>query len=97
MCADPTDSCIQHNTSNLDCFTDGIIQARRTVPGQTFLITEFNCGLGSPCAGVAYAAAFLLRTVNALRTHAISALSWWCVLHHSATIARDNDTIPMSD
>ena len=37
----PTDGCIQANssTSNLDCFTDGIIAARKQVPNQTFLVT----------------------------------------------------------
>lgn len=73
----PSDACIQTNSSDLDCFANNIIAARQQVPNEKFLITEFNCGLGQPCAGVPYAAAFLLRTVNALRMHDITAISWW--------------------
>lgn len=79
----PTDAC---NTapdarSRLDCFTDGIIAARKQAPGHTFLMTEFNCGWRNNAIhdgeSKSYAAAFMFRTVNALRMHDISALSWW--------------------
>ena len=49
--------------------------------GHTFLMTEFNCGWKNSAIhdgeSKAYAAAFMFRTVNALRMHDISALSWW--------------------
>jgi hypothetical protein len=42
----PTDACnsAPDSRSRLDCFTDGIIAARKQAAGHTFLMTEFNCG-----------------------------------------------------
>ena len=73
--------------AHLDCFTDSIIAARNLVPAEhEFLLTEFNCGWGDTQIhdgeSKAYAASFLLRTVNALRLHNISALSWWTFSSH---------------
>eukprot|EP00658_Telonema_sp_P-2_P076780 TRINITY_DN6795_c0_g1_i4.p1 TRINITY_DN6795_c0_g1~~TRINITY_DN6795_c0_g1_i4.p1 ORF type:complete len:345 (-),score=57.25 TRINITY_DN6795_c0_g1_i4:273-1307(-) len=79
----PTDTCnsAPDARTNLDCFTDGIISARQQAGNHSFLITEFNCGWKNDQIhdgeSTSYAAAFLFRTVNKLRMHDISALSWW--------------------
>ena len=79
----PTDACNSKPDARLrlDCFTDGIIAARQQARDHTFLLTEFNCGWRNNAIhdgeSKAYAAAFMLRTVNQLRLHNVSALSWW--------------------
>ena len=79
----PTDACNSRPDARtwLDCFTDGIIAARKQAANHTFLLTEFNCGWKNSAIhdgeSKAYAASFLFRTVNALRMHDMSALSWW--------------------
>lgn len=79
----PTDACNTQPDARtaLDCFTDGIIAARRQAAGHTFLLTEFNCGWRNTeihdGESHAYAASFLFRTVDKLAPHNMSALSWW--------------------
>jgi hypothetical protein len=42
----PTDWCdsAKDARTNLDCFTDNILNARKQAAGYPFLITEYNCG-----------------------------------------------------
>ena len=80
----PTDWCnaeLDRDTlSNMDCFTDNIINARKQAHGYPFLITEYNCGWKNDDIhdgeSKSYAAAFAFRTVNILR-NTVDALSWW--------------------
>ena len=101
----PTDACnAAHDArSRLDCFTDGVIAAREQAAGHTFLMTEFNCGWRNNAIhdgeSKAYAASFMLRTVNVLRLHDVSALSWWpqgsgalSLCHHRSPAAPDSLT-----
>ena len=77
----PTDSC-NGNPAKLDCFTAAIISAKAQAAARTpFLITEYSCGWQNTHIhdgeSFAYAASFALRTVNALRSAGLEALSWW--------------------
>ena len=66
----PTDACntAQDARSRLDCFTDGIIAARKQAAGHTFLMTEFNCGWKNNAIhdgeSKAYAASFMAGRCN---------------------------------
>lgn len=79
----PTDWCTSEKNASKDpdCFTNAILSVRAQALDHPFYMTEFNCGwknnLIHDGESHAYAASFFLRTVNALKSHDIGALSWW--------------------
>ena len=40
----PTDGCNANATTDPDCFTNGILQAKKLAGATPFLITEYSCG-----------------------------------------------------
>ena len=76
----PTDYC-NNNPSDLDCFTRGILDAKRQAQQMPLLITEYSCGWKNSAIhggeSTAYAASFAIRTITALAASGLEALSWW--------------------
>ena len=76
----PTDYC-NSDPANLNCFTDGIVAAKKQAKDTPFLITEYSCGWKNSAIhggeSTSYSASFALRTVAALADAGLEALSWW--------------------